>query len=181
MATATLRPTGDGNYDGLWTLTGGSAGQAYTTIDEAVTDDTDYISNNDTSAPYDKQSVTVGTMPAAATITSVVISYRSRSAFTTTSVLPFYRLSGSDTSKGAADTVSTTVAQFDWDVTASESWTTALLNSLEIGWQRQSGSSNTVRVTQAWVDVTYSPPAGIPPGLLIRPWRTVRRTIRRMI
>ena len=180
MATATLRPAGDGNYDGNWTLTGGTAGQAYTTIDEASTDDTDYISNNDTSSPYDKQSVTLDAMPAAASISSVIISYRGRSAFTTTPLIPFYRLSGADT-EAAGDTLSTTVTQFDWDVTADRGWTTSDLSSLEIGWRRNSISSNTVRVTQAWVTVTYAPPAGIPPGLLTRPLRTVTRlTVRRV-
>ena len=180
MATVTLRPASDGTYDSAWALTGGTAGLAYTTINESVTDDTTYISNNDTSSPYDKQSVTLTSMPAAASISSVVISWRSRSAFTTAATVAFYRLGGSDTENGGT-TVNATDTTYTWDVTADRSWTDTDINSLEIGWRRNQLASNTVRITQAWVDITYAPPAAIPPGLLIRPQRTVNRTVRRII
>lgn len=156
MATVTIRPDGDGFHDGNWTLTGGTAGQAYTTIDESSTDDTDYISNNDTSSPYDKQSVTLGSMPSSSSISSIVIKWRSRCASSTLSTVPFYRLSGADTEKGTPQVVTTTDTEYSWDVTADRSWTTSDVNGLEIGWRRNAPPNNTLRVTQAWVEITYT-------------------------
>lgn len=180
MATATLRPAADGTYDGTWTLTGGTAGSAYTTINESVADDTVYISSNDTSSPYDKQSVTLDAMPAAASVDSVVIHWRSRSAFANGHLVVFYRSAGVD-NENSETLLSTTDTEYTWDITASESWTTALVNAVEIGWRKNAAASNTVRVTQAWLAISYTPPTAIPPGLLIRPQRTVKRTIRRII
>lgn len=179
MATATLRPAADGTYD-TWTLTGGTAGSAYTTIDESVADDTDYISSNDTTSPYDKQSVTLGTMPEAASISSVVIHWRSRSAFANGHIVPFYRSAGVDT-EDSETLLTTTDTEYTFDITASESWTTALVNAVEIGWRKNNVASNTVRVTQAWLAITYLPPVSIPPGLIIRPVRTVNRLIVRRV
>lgn len=161
MATVTIRPNGDSaTHDGLWTLTGGTAGLAYTCIDEAITDDSDYISNNDTSSPYDKQAVTLEDMPAASAISSVVMKWRSRCAFSTLSTIPFIRVSGADTEKSSAQVVTTTDTEYSWDITAEQSWTDTLINSLEIGWRKNATANNTLRVTQAWVEITYTASGG---------------------
>jgi hypothetical protein len=165
MATVTLRPNGDGFYDGIWTLVGGTAGQAYTTINESVTADAVYITNNDTTSPYDRQSVTLDDMPAASAISSVVIKWRSRCASSTLSTVPFYRQSSTD-SDLSAQVVTTTDTEYSRDVTADRSWTDTLINGLEIGWRRNAAASNALRVTQAWVEITYTASTGtsVTPG-----------------
>lgn len=161
MATATLRPNGDGFYDGNWSLTGGTAGSAYTCIDEAVTDDTDYITNNDTSSPYDPQTVTLQDMPeASSAISSVVMHWRSRCAFSTLSTVALIRSGGSDTENGSPTVVNTTDTEYSWDITSLLTWTDTLINGLEIGWRKNATANNTLRVTQAWVVVTYTAAGG---------------------
>jgi hypothetical protein len=172
MATVTIRPNGDGTYDGDWALTGGTAGQAYTTIDESSTDDADYISNNDTTSPYQRQSVTLGDMPAASAISSVILKFRARSAFggSAARVVPFIRSGGSDQDSSEITTTSAD-AEYSWDITSLVSWTDTLINALEVGWRRNSTGSNTLRVSQAWVEITYTEagqsitPTGIASGL----------------
>jgi hypothetical protein len=155
MATATLRPNGVGASD-TWTPNSGSVN--WDRLDEtgAHDGDTTYSHNNDTSSPHDILLVALGNMPEApSSVSSVVYRYVMKSAFGTPPVVPVVRISGSN-SEGTAHNISTTYTEYSWDITSLATWDETILNGLEVGVRRNTTASNSCRITQAWVEVTYT-------------------------
>ena len=169
MANATLRPVADGAHDGTWTIvTGtdtGTAGVAASWIDETVADDSGYVRDNDTAGTtpatdLNRQSVTLTDLPEAATaINSVILYYRARSNFNGGSITPFARSGGTDYDQSARG-LTQTFTEYSVDITSVVSWTDSLINAMEIGWRKTSFANNEIRVSQAWVEVNYTPDSG---------------------
>jgi hypothetical protein len=155
MPVETLRPTSNGTYT-AWTP---NAGSIWDRLDESSQDgDTTYISNNDTSSPFDKFSVNVADFtPAFSTITKVEYKFVAKKAFGSgTDVYTAIVIADGVESEPASFDLTASYAEYVIDITAAASWTDAILDGLQIGGRKNVASSNTLRVTQAWVEVTYT-------------------------
>ena len=73
MATVTLRPNGAGGHTGL---TATPATNNYTRVDEAVVDDTDFVSRSIVTYDYDLYALEDHSIPAGSTVNSVTLYYR---------------------------------------------------------------------------------------------------------
>ncbi len=167
----TIFPTADGaTYDGVWTLTGGTAGSAYTTIDEQSQNDGDYISSV---AANSKQGLVYTFAPADGDPGDVIFKLqmfiRGQSKAAETNVVSIgVRIGGVDylsdnTATWTATGFSLNILNLVWsgspnNPATGNRWTYTELNSVEFYLSHTTHGGTGVDVSWAFMSVTWKSP-----------------------
>lgn len=172
MASEILRPDGMGNDTDL--IGSSAISNRNTLIDDVVVDDTDYVYWAGTSEAIDEYTFANHGRLGTETIESVVVKYRAystpagRSDYDDSRIYIMAPTLGGDYSTAKSYGNSETWIQHGTSVGANtvtfstdpngQAWTWATLNALYVGVALKADSGNSSRVTQVYVEVTYSGP-----------------------